>query len=193
MADKVVRMSDNLSLAKPLSESLAPVVHPHSEGSVAVSDTLSNKITTSQGGGSKMDRNLQVFMQDRFSADFSQVRIHTGDKAVQMSRELGAQAFTVGRDIYFDSGKYSPGTDSEKHLLAHELTHTIQQGYAQPIQRHAGPLQHWKAKVDSVPAIPFIRPIADTKITMLLIIKTRSRIKLFARIDLWRQRFKGSC
>jgi hypothetical protein len=60
-------------------------------------------------------------------ADFSQVKIHTGEEAAGMSNALNAQAFTVGNDIYFNSGKYNPASDKGKHLLAHELTHTIQQ------------------------------------------------------------------
>ena len=74
-----------------------------------------------------MDGSTKNFMENRFGADFSGVRIHTADYAVQMSRDLNAQAFTVGNDIYFNSGKYSPDSAGGKHLLAHELTHTIQQ------------------------------------------------------------------
>jgi hypothetical protein len=81
-----------------------------------------------------MDSATQSFMESRFGTDFSNVKIHTGDDAVQMSRALGAQAFTVGSDIYFNSGKYNPSSESGKHLLAHELTHTVQQ-VAPVIQR----------------------------------------------------------
>jgi hypothetical protein len=62
-------------------------------------------------------------MEPRFGADFSSVRVHTGGEAIQMNRELGAQAFTHGRDIYFGTGK-SPGNNE---LTAHELTHVVQQ------------------------------------------------------------------
>jgi hypothetical protein len=67
-------------------------------------------------------------MESRFGTDFSDVKIHTGSEAVQMSKELNAQAFTVGNNIYFNEGKYSPNSHAGKHLLAHELTHTVQQG-----------------------------------------------------------------
>lgn len=66
-------------------------------------------------------------MERRFGVDFSGARIHADSNAVQMSRELSAQAFTHGRDIYFGAGRYSPGTSSDKRLLAHELTHVVQQ------------------------------------------------------------------
>ncbi|WP_371357582.1 DUF4157 domain-containing protein, partial [Hydrocoleum sp. CS-953] len=66
-------------------------------------------------------------MESRFGADFGNVRVHTGSQSVQMNKELGAQAFTHGNDVYFNSGKFNPGSSSGKELLAHELTHTIQQ------------------------------------------------------------------
>jgi len=66
-------------------------------------------------------------MESGFGADFSDVKIHTDTNAVQMSQELGAQAFTNGNDVYFNKGKYNPDSREGKHLLAHELTHTIQQ------------------------------------------------------------------
>ncbi len=98
-----------------------------SEGGTA-SESVTNQINASRGGGSKMSENTLSFMQSRFNTDFSSVKIHTDSNAVQMSRELNAQAFTVGSDIYFNSGKYAPESASGRHLLAHELTHTIQQG-----------------------------------------------------------------
>lgn len=81
-----------------------------------------------RGTGSPMPGETQTFMENRFGADFSGVRIHTGETAVQMNREIHAQAFTYGNDIYFNSGKYSPSSSEGRTLLAHELTHTIQQG-----------------------------------------------------------------
>jgi len=66
-------------------------------------------------------------MESRFGADFSEVRIHTGEYASSLSKDLNAQAFTVGRDIYFNDGKFSQESFDGKHLLAHELTHVAQQ------------------------------------------------------------------
>jgi ribosomal protein S27E len=97
-------------------------------GGGMASESVTNQINASRGGGSKMSENTLNFMESRFGSDFSGVKIHTDTNAVQMSRELNAQAFTVGSDIYFNQGKYSPESASGKHLLAHELTHTVQQG-----------------------------------------------------------------
>jgi Domain of unknown function (DUF4157) len=97
------------------------------EGGIA-SESVTNQINSSRGGGNRMSENTLSFMESRFNTDFSGIKIHTDSNAVQMSRDLNAQAFTVGSDIYFNAGKYSPQSSSGKHLLAHELTHTVQQG-----------------------------------------------------------------
>jgi hypothetical protein len=112
---------------KPVSESITPFIQTKSEVGSTVSDSLSNKISSSQGTGSNMDSNTQSFMSSRFGNDFNSVKIHTDGNAIQMNRELNAKAFTTGNDIYFNEGQYQPHTSNGKQLLAHELTHTIQQ------------------------------------------------------------------
>lgn len=87
-----------------------------------------NNLSSSKGHGTPMPASTQQFMESRFGADFSGVRIHTGSYAENLSSSIHAQAFTHGNDIYFNSGKYSPHTEAGGTLLAHELTHTIQQG-----------------------------------------------------------------
>ncbi|MEN2399245.1 DUF4157 domain-containing protein [Flavobacterium sp. MC2016-06] len=88
---------------------------------------LEGKLNNSKGGGEGLDQKTKREMESGFGNDFSNVKIHTDTNAVQMSQELGAQAFTNGNDVYFNKGKYSPDSKEGKHLLAHELTHTIQQ------------------------------------------------------------------
>lgn len=78
-------------------------------------------------GGTKMDNQTKNEMESGFGADFSQVNIHNDNEAAQMSQDIGAQAFTHGNDVYFNKGKYNPDSKEGKHLLAHELTHTVQQ------------------------------------------------------------------
>ncbi|XRE42840.1 hypothetical protein ACIVBQ_001044 [Tenacibaculum discolor] len=91
-------------------------------------------------GGQKMDGQTRSEMESGFGADFSHVNIHNDSEAAQMSQEIGAQAFTHGNDIYFNEGKYNPSSKEGKHLLAHELTHTIQQkGMVQKkVQKQSG-------------------------------------------------------
>ncbi|WP_143306507.1 eCIS core domain-containing protein [Chitinophaga vietnamensis] len=97
-------------------------------GDSVVSNDTGNAIAATRGLGSALPDDTRTFMETRFGTGFEDVRIHTGDYATKLSNELSAQAFTIGNDIYFNSGKFSPSSDSGKHLLAHELTHTIQQG-----------------------------------------------------------------
>jgi len=111
-----------------------------SGGGITASDNVSSQINSGKGNGNRMDASTRSFMEGRFGADFSSVKIHTGNESIQMSRELNAKAFTVGNDIYFNDGEYQPQSNNGKHLLAHELTHTIQQsGSSKGIQRTVSP------------------------------------------------------
>ena len=92
-----------------------------------VNQSVENDLDSSKGSGTAMDKNTRREMESGFGSDFGKVNIHTDSKAIKMSEELGAQAFTHGNDIYFNNGKYNTDSKAGKHLLAHELTHTIQQ------------------------------------------------------------------
>ncbi len=85
-------------------------------------------IQSRRGGGSGLDAQTRSAMEGSFGADFSGVKVHTDSHAVQMSQQLNAHAFTVGNDIFFNQGRYRPQTKEGAGLLAHELTHTVQQG-----------------------------------------------------------------
>ncbi len=89
---------------------------------------LESRLQSRKGKGEKLPENTRSEMSQAFGADFSQVSVHTDSEAQQMSQSIQAQAFTHGSDIYFNSGKYDTSSSSGKHLLAHELTHTVQQG-----------------------------------------------------------------
>ena len=96
---------------------------PAIEGNSHASGNVESQLSASKGGGSPLSDEVRAFMEPRFGADFSSVRVHTDGAAVQMNRELGAQAFAHGSDIYYGAGK-SPGKDE---LTAHEMTHVLQQ------------------------------------------------------------------
>jgi hypothetical protein len=98
------------------------------EGAGTASTQVSSKIKTTSGKGNGLGSKTLSDMNAAFGVDFSNVNIHTNNEAIQMNSELRAQAFTHGSDIYFNSGKYNPDSDAGKQLLAHELTHVIQQG-----------------------------------------------------------------
>jgi hypothetical protein len=94
-----------------------------SGGGVEVGGDFESRLGSSKSGGSPLPEDVRSFMEPRFGADFSGVRVHTGSDAVQMNRGVNAQAFAHGSDIYFGAGK-APGKDA---LTAHELTHVVQQ------------------------------------------------------------------
>lgn len=84
-------------------------------------------IQQSRGGGQALDSNVRVQMESTFGADFSNVRVHTGTGADALNRSLHARAFTTGQEVFFSQGAYNPGSASGRELVAHELTHVVQQ------------------------------------------------------------------
>ncbi|MFZ1611990.1 MAG: DUF4157 domain-containing protein [Chitinophagales bacterium] len=160
MADRVMRMSSNEAtkpvtglIGKSLQRKCAhceeeekkkkPIMRKAEAGNsgMSVSTSFASSLNASKGGGSPLPQGTKSFMENAFSTDFSEVRIHTGSKASEMSRGINSKAFTHGNDIYFNAGQYKPNTHSGKSLLAHELTHTIHQNTNQKsigsIQRFA--------------------------------------------------------
>jgi Domain of unknown function (DUF4157)/Bacterial toxin 4 len=97
------------------------------DGAADAGDAVESSLNSSKGSGSSLPAPVREQMESSIGADFSGVKIHTGGPAVQMSQDLNAQAFTHGSDIYFNEGKYNPSTTDGQHLLAHELTHVVQQ------------------------------------------------------------------
>ena len=143
VAEQVMRMSnvqrqleEEPVLIKPV---ITPLVHRQTEEeenlhtkelpgrSPEVMPFLSSKIQSLRGGGQPLPKATRSFFESRFSADFSQVRLHTDSHAVDTAKSINARAFTVDSDIAFGLGQYAPETDSGKKLLAHELTHVEQQ------------------------------------------------------------------
>lgn len=94
--------------------------------------TASNYIGSINGKGQSMDTGVRAFYENRIGADFSDVKIHTGKEAADSAKDINAQAYAYGNHIVFNEGKYQPETSEGKHLLAHELTHVVQQGSDSP-------------------------------------------------------------
>jgi hypothetical protein len=95
-----------------------------------VTDDIESQIDSSRGSGSSLPDNARGFFESRMDADFSGVRIHTGGDSDQLNRSLDARAFTTGSDIFFRDGEYNPDSNDGRELLAHELTHVVQQNAA---------------------------------------------------------------
>ena len=92
-----------------------------------VSPDLESSINRAKGSGQPLDPNLRQSMGQSMGADFSGVTIHQDRQADQLNRSIQAQAFTTGQDIFFRQGAYQPGSRSGQELIAHELTHVVQQ------------------------------------------------------------------
>jgi hypothetical protein len=105
-----------------------------SKSSVTDSD-FSNQLNNSRNNGHPLPSQTRHEMEEGIGADFDNVSVHTGKDAVQMNHNLNSKAFASGSDIYFNEGKFSPGTKEGDHLLAHELTHTIQQGASESVKQ----------------------------------------------------------
>ena len=94
------------------------------------SSALADGVTRGRGAGRPLDERTRGTMESRFGAPFGDVRIHTDAHAAQSARGLGALAYTVGRDVFFGTGRYQPTQREGRRLLAHELTHVLQQAGA---------------------------------------------------------------
>jgi hypothetical protein len=98
-----------------------------SDGPFDLDDETANRINRERGGGQSLDSNVQTKMSDATGQDLSNVRVHTGPESHALNESLSAKAFTTGHDIFFREGAYDPGSSSGQELLAHELTHVVQQ------------------------------------------------------------------
>jgi hypothetical protein len=101
------------------------------EGPFELDDDTTSQINQQRGGGQELDTSVQTRMGDATGHDFSGVRVHTDPQSHALNEQLGAKAFTTGHDIFFRSGAYNPGSSGGQELLAHELTHVVQQGTGQ--------------------------------------------------------------
>jgi hypothetical protein len=127
--EKIARKSEELQNIDQPEMLLAKGGAAFSGGGAAPSSVQSG-ISSTKGGGSSLPGSVSSEMGSKMNADFSGVRVHDNAHAAKMNTQISARAFTVGNNIYFNQGEYNPSSQSGKFLLAHELTHTIQQGGA---------------------------------------------------------------
>ncbi len=98
-----------------------------SGGAMDLDDETANRINRERGGGQQMDSAVQADMGQAMGHDFDGVRVHTSTESDALNRQLGAKAFTTGQDVFFRQGAYDPASSGGKELIAHELTHVVQQ------------------------------------------------------------------
>jgi hypothetical protein len=96
-------------------------------GGIKASDEVAKGIVAARGSGRPLDKPVQRLMERAFAADFSKVRVHTDVQADRLSQSLGARAFTAGEDLFFKWEEYQPRSRNGQKLIAHELTHVVQQ------------------------------------------------------------------
>jgi hypothetical protein len=157
VADYVMRRPDGLGLSPQVSETAGSLCQrqtnePLDEESMSASDLLSMKekpgaahtatpavaanVERMAGGGAPLDHSTRASMESRFGRDFGSVRLHHDTQAAATAEAIGARAFTFHQHIAFAPGEYQPSTPKGQHLLAHELTHVLQQtGTSGVIQR----------------------------------------------------------
>ncbi|MBN2005873.1 MAG: DUF4157 domain-containing protein [Anaerolineae bacterium] len=104
-------------------------------GGNVVSSNVQSRIEGMRQSGEPLPESEREFFEPRMGVDLSNVRIHTGSTAAQTSKDLNARAYTVGSHVAFNSGEYQPGSTQGRQLMAHELTHVVQQGGAGTLQR----------------------------------------------------------
>jgi hypothetical protein len=102
--------------------------HIQREDVPQVNGDMEARIQTARTGGQGLPESTRSFMESRFGQDFGGVRVHTGAESNELNSSLQARAFTTGGDIFFRDGEYNPESGDGRELLAHELTHVVQQG-----------------------------------------------------------------
>jgi hypothetical protein len=127
---------------KPISEQITPLVQRQVDAeeeeeivqtkevsgqTPKATPELESRIQSFRGGGQSLPESARAFFEPRFGHDFSQVRVHTSAQAAKTAQAVNARAFTLGHKVVFATGGYAPGTVAGKRLLAHELTHVVQQ------------------------------------------------------------------
>jgi hypothetical protein len=105
-------------------------IHRKAEPSSDGSQSVQHDFLHSMGPGQPLDPSTRGFMESHFGYDFGKVRVHTDDQAAESARSIHARAYTLDHDVVFDSGAYAPKSSEGKKLLAHELTHVVQQSHA---------------------------------------------------------------
>ncbi len=103
------------------------VNHSNASSAFELDEDTTDRINRGRSGGVPLDAQTSAHLEDVLGTNFEQVRIHTNPEADTLNRQLSANAFTTGHDIFFRQGMYEPGSQSGQKLIAHELTHIVQQ------------------------------------------------------------------
>ena len=108
------------------------LVRRSESGPTEIEEETAAAINAERGGGQALDENVAARASRVTGEDLSEVKVHSDSQADRLSRQLGATAFTTGNDIFFRAGAYNPAEGDSQRLIAHELTHVVQQGASTP-------------------------------------------------------------
>ena len=114
-------------------------------GGGEASTDLESSIQSARGSGQSLDTGLQAKMGQAMGADFSGVKVHTDSQSDQLNKSIQAKAFTTGQDVFFRQGAYEPSSRDGQELIAHELTHVVQQ--------NGGTVQRMNSQIDSAKSV----------------------------------------
>lgn len=137
-----------------------------------VSSEVESSINQAKGGGQSLDAGLQQSMSQAMGANFSGVKVHTDSQSDRLNRSIQARAFTTGSDVFFKKGEYNPGSKGGQELIAHELTHVVQQGQAPAMQTKLANTpqvsfpslqQPWIQRTNDDPIVAKLRLCADVE------------------------------
>ncbi|HWP92866.1 MAG TPA: DUF4157 domain-containing protein [Thermodesulfobacteriota bacterium] len=117
-------------------------------GHLVLGNSVEAQINSVRRGGQPLPESVRDFFEPRFGQDFSGVKVHTDSQGNESAKSVNALAYTIGTDIVFGAGQYAPGTESGKRLIAHELTHVVQQKphWAPTVHRQKGKEESSEAK-----------------------------------------------
>ena len=137
VADRVMRMTEP---SPPLIQRMCSACEePVVQRKELPGESVEARIGALEGAGTPLPHDVRGFFGSRMGHDFSSVRVHSGGEAAAAARSVNARAFTVGRNIVFGAGEYAPATTGGQHLLAHELTHVVQQQTGVPALQRQQP------------------------------------------------------
>jgi hypothetical protein len=127
VAEQVMRMPENKVVSSQLSAVRKDGVNVHTSQTAEALSEVGYPIDATPDSGRPLPESVRTFFEPRLGYDFSGVRVHTDAKAAESAWAVNARAYTVGRNIVFGAGQYAPGVSEGQRLLAHELTHVVQQ------------------------------------------------------------------
>ena len=127
LAGSISRLVQRAAKPEDEEEKKVQTQRAGAEESFETTGDFEGRVNASRGSGNPLPGGTREFMESRFGADFGDVRVHSDSQSAQLNREVSAQAFTQGTDIYLGEGKTDLQSSDGQHLLAHELTHVVQQ------------------------------------------------------------------